>query len=828
VSGGPAGRWLVAAFLLASTAAAPLVGQPTATSEPKAAAHIILDKPIHAGDLVVFPSLDDPKVYYYISDQPHLAVDENGNPQFSFLRWVENVRSGAEEAEAREGGGGGIVHALVELSVTKEQIQDAQRELQRTVPGAKIAGFVPFSSGIFGIVSSFKDPKGGFSTQVLGLGKAPLLDGEKAAISIQLTKLGAKVLWESFATPTPDISFSFEMVLEGYHSPLRATIEADWEQVYKHKAFGVGLASTYLNGEITGAFDDLRKNGAIKITQVGDDSAMNQLIKTTYEKLIEAMFTKVDTLDPAQASKAGAQGPADRAAARLKEERGVVEARNAIIRTENAAIRTRNAARDKARAEMTISSDTSGKAAQAQSNADSLKAQAETARHDAELLKTQCDAAKKPATRPIGAFERTQPPQYGGIGAGQTAALEDQPPWTWLQDKPPAAPKPPPPKPPPSKPAPPPAPPSEPSKPSEPAKPPTEPAKPPGEPAKPTATPTPSSPPSGDAAACDVEVNAAKRKADTLDADAKKAQTEADALKKGTRNADTERLAGESNEKEKSEDSGPSFSVFASYEMRETRQTGTFVLDMNKYITGSIPTRFDENIGDLRRLMKDTSHFHQVNLDDPLYKQREIVAMVDGFDAKDFGEWVNFVTVQLRKKHAQGAETTDEVRIDRKNFNSAGNAFKLLYGWDGDTDRKKWLDYEYRATWSFFGGREVALPWQHATAGAINLAPPFERRKISLEADPDRIAAAGVRLITTKIFYTSGGEEQVKQVTLNPAKKELSADVQFLLPANAYDYGYEVLWRMPGNKTVSSGRQTTSEGVLFVDEIPTTSAGGTS
>ena len=33
---------------------------------------------------------------------------------------------------------------------------------------------------------------------------------------MQLTKLGAKILWESFQTPTPDISFSFEMDVTGF------------------------------------------------------------------------------------------------------------------------------------------------------------------------------------------------------------------------------------------------------------------------------------------------------------------------------------------------------------------------------------------------------------------------------------------------------------------------------------------------------------------------------------------------------------------------------------------------------------------------------------
>ncbi|HYQ88677.1 MAG TPA: hypothetical protein VEU09_03510, partial [Candidatus Binatia bacterium] len=213
---------------------------------PAMAQQILIDKPVRAGELTVFPDLNDPMSYYYVNDKPHLSLDANGKPQFSFLRYVENVRSGADQAEAQEGEGGGIVHAVVALSITPEQLQGAQQGLQRVKPGAKIVGPVVFKSGKFGLVSSFKDTNGNLTKQVVGLGNAPILDGEKAAVSMQLTKLGAKILWESFNTPTPDISFSFEMEMTGYRSPHRALIEANFDQIYEHKAFGVGVATKYL------------------------------------------------------------------------------------------------------------------------------------------------------------------------------------------------------------------------------------------------------------------------------------------------------------------------------------------------------------------------------------------------------------------------------------------------------------------------------------------------------------------------------------------------------------------------------------------------------
>jgi hypothetical protein len=70
------------------------------------------------------------------------------------------------------------------------------------------------------------------------------------------------------------------------------------------------------------------------------------------------------------------------------------------------------------------------------------------------------------------------------------------------------------------------------------------------------------------------------------------------------------------------------------------------------------------------------------------------------------------------------------------------------------------------------------------------------------------------------VFYTLGGVEKAKTVTLNAAKNQLSEKVEFMLPADVTDYTYEITWQLTGNRTRSSGRQTGNSGVLFVDEVP--------
>ena len=641
------------------------------------AQQINLDKPVKAGELTLFPALGDESKYYYIADKPRLATDENGRPKFSFLRYVENVRSTGDE-NIREGVGGGIVHAVVVLKITPEQLSDAKRELQRKVSGASIEGPVMYRSGKFTLISSFTNTDGELTEQVVGMGTAPLLDDQNAAISMQLTKLGAKILWESFQTTTPDISFSFEMDLAGFREPHRAVIEADFDQIYEHKSFNAAIASTHLSGEIKQTYDDLMKKGAIKLTQVGDDEDLDKLITTAYNKLADMMFSPVGgtgtpSLGDLTKQSAGGGSLLDKASKHLQDARK--EARDI-----NKDARDYNLNRAKVIAE-----------------------------------------AENGGQTPAGNNGRPQ----GNQNDGTILASNDQEyiPFAYRQFN--------------------------------------------------------ITPPGRQRGQSRVE--AALPKAEEVDI--------------------------------------PSFSVMAVYEMKKVRQRGIFKIDLNKYTTDMVSMRFDENIGNLSRYLNDNNMFRQVNLDDPLYRQREIVAMVDGFNAEDFGKYINFVNVRMEKKHQNGKVTQDEVRIDRNNFNREGNYFKMLYGWNGDTKKQEWFDYDYALEWSFFGGYSVTQPLQSTNFSSISLTPPYQRRFIDLQAEPS-VLRKGVRSITVNLYSQLGGKEFTRQVTLIPSRDELSKQVELLVPAGELEFEYEVSMRMRGNKVVKSNRVKSTESLLFVDELP--------
>lgn len=698
--------------------------------------HVILDKPFRAGELTLYPSLADANVYYYLPDKIRVATDENGNPDFSFIRYVQNVRSGADQAEARQGQGGGIVHVSVMMSVTQEQLRDALRALQSQKPGARIEGPIAYKAGRFSLISAFADGKGGNSTQVLGLGSAPILDNQKAAVSIELTKDGAIKLWESFNLANPSIDFKFEMDASGYSSPIKATIVADWSKIYSHRTFGAGVATSFLAGEIKDTFDELRTTDAIKITQVGQDEKMDQVVAVAYQMIKDRMFEPIGgtgTPSLTDLTSMGQNQPSllDRATTRFKEAAADVRAVNAEIRKENDATRARN---DKALVEQGAAARTKTRAELADRTA--MEAEARVA-----LLESRAKVA---------AAQAAKPPNLQGLSSDSVLI-----------------------------------------------------------------------------AAAAFAANEAKQEAANLQKELATARTEATKLRQDADKAAVEGAGSVAHQSEalKSEEKAPPISIIATLEMKKVKQSGTFTFDMNKYMPDNRSFPFTQGIGDLSRLKNDPRYFRQINMDDPLFRQREIVAMVDGVNAQDFGQFVNFVNVQMRKTHAGGEVTNDEVRVDRNNFNKEGNNFKLLYGWNGDEDRSKWLEYEVQATWSLFGGKTVVEPWRKSTNGAINLSPPYRRRTITIDGTPETLQAADVRAVTVQLFYDVAGAEQTKQVTLNVAKGQGGEKVEILTPANSTNYAYQMTWQLKGNKTLATPRQSVTTDLLFVDELPPAQVG---
>ena len=143
----------------------------------------------------------------------------------------------------------------------------------------------------------------------------------------------------------------------------------------------------------------------------------------------------------------------------------------------------------------------------------------------------------------------------------------------------------------------------------------------------------------------------------------------------------------------------------------------------------------------------------------------------------------------------------------------------MLYGWKGDEDRGKWLEYEYQTMWSFNGGNQVASGWNKTEFGSIALEPPYLKKPIYIEVDQEFIQAENIRAIEVKFYSKLGDKEETQSVNLKTSKDELTRTVDILLPRNMENYDYEITYFIKGKDPITSKRKPSNYGRIDLDRF---------
>ena len=700
----------------------------TPSGEGKVDYPVFLDKADDLGKVMVFQSKDNPNDYYYLPTAVRVKKNENEVLQMGFQQYVKNEKSGHAEEETRtKGTGGGYFWMTVGFGLSAEERQDAERELQRRRPGARILGAMAYESGTAELLSFGIKDKTDSKTELLGVANAPLMEGDAVAVGMILDAENATKLWEALKLPVPGIGMNFHMNFRGYHSPVSAKITMDMEKIYKHRKMGAGIQAVFLSAEIEDIEKELKESGAIKVEQTGDiGGKWEDIMKEVLDNFRNECFSPINNMMNMMYAQDGAsESPLDRAET-LRQRRSGINPNTPSNSTLSSAI----------------------------SNAPNTTGSTISQTQPANLGSTENTIPVQPqAATPLtpdsqGGTQTGAIPTPDSQGGTQTGVILTPNSQGGTQMG---------------------------------------------------AIPTPNS-------QGGTQASAANQPSGGI--------TIAPSLSIGNSSTQNNTQTPQNNVGNGANALG--ISIYAGFQMKRTSERKIKTFELNKIRTANR----DRNIAlTLPRIPK--ANLQQINLDDPLYKQRELVTMIDGFSAQDFGRYINFVNVTMRKKHPKGDISTDEVVINRNNFNKEGNRFKLLYGWrPGDNDRNTWMNYEYKTTWSFFGGGEIAEDWIATQKGAINVAPPCRKEVIRLEGDAEALKQKDVRAINIKINYTVAGMKKSLLKSFNLSKSDpLAAEIEMIQPNNVFEYEYEIIWQLKGNRTITTGVKKGDTATLFIDEL---------
>jgi hypothetical protein len=262
------------------------------------------------------------------------------------------------------------------------------------------------------------------------------------------------------------------------------------------------------------------------------------------------------------------------------------------------------------------------------------------------------------------------------------------------------------------------------------------------------------------------------------------------------------------------------FGINVNYQLKDIQSSGTSHLffkgknqvDRHHYVTFNIGNIF-QNYGN------NTNYFKDVPLWDPTFQQREIFVSVDGDMEKEFKKILNGVTIILNKKHQSGNSTLKNVVINKETFKTLDKPLSFVYGYDGDTNRLDWMNYEYKTIWQFQGGVTKEMSWDSSKASMINLYTPFNRKKIVLDGNMEMLKSLGIRSIVVKIVYDFFGKRKEEQNTIRLGDNISEKTFEITLPTQIEDIEYEIIW-FKNDMTKVSKKGKDSYGLIFIDDIP--------
>ena len=162
---------------------------------------IQLDKGILSGGLWCFPIFGDSLNYKYLpsSEGGRIVSDNEGLPQFSFMRYIIEDPAHSSTNTVSKADGGGIVNFLVEYSTAQRQIVSAEKGLKEQFgKDVQLNGPVVITTARYTLVSSILIKNGGRKTEVLATGEAPVLENGRLAFSFDLSPERSKIIIREF------------------------------------------------------------------------------------------------------------------------------------------------------------------------------------------------------------------------------------------------------------------------------------------------------------------------------------------------------------------------------------------------------------------------------------------------------------------------------------------------------------------------------------------------------------------------------------------------------------------------------------------------------
>lgn len=167
--------------------------------------------PIELDDLVVFRDDEDARKFYVLPDQPIIPVDENGEPEFLFIRYIRDL----EHVDPEDAPGAGYVQFRTVLSIAPDRKARVVSALTARLQEEKAQGHKPLGLTITSTepllasplwtkgevsLATFQVGEAGLVRHATGSAPADLAGDLGASFRLDLDADGAEIFWSAFKT----------------------------------------------------------------------------------------------------------------------------------------------------------------------------------------------------------------------------------------------------------------------------------------------------------------------------------------------------------------------------------------------------------------------------------------------------------------------------------------------------------------------------------------------------------------------------------------------------------------------------------------------------
>ena len=242
--------------------------------------------------VLLLQDAEDTLAYYYAPKYPTLALKNDSTAEFLFMKYA-----GVDDQTS-----GGLFHALIEFTISDQDLAAVLKKLRKKIPKARLKGRLPFlptngtagdfSGPTFEIVSSILANNGGITRSVVTSGQAPMTAGSKAAVAAHLDAQGATLFWKSLTSgPTSDISIAVKAYYEAILPSYNAVISVDMENVFSEFSNEQSTKKFFSQKDIRNKIDSISKKGGIKI-EVADRSQTFDIDNVDMLMLVDLICAK--------------------------------------------------------------------------------------------------------------------------------------------------------------------------------------------------------------------------------------------------------------------------------------------------------------------------------------------------------------------------------------------------------------------------------------------------------------------------------------------------------------------------------------------------------